>query len=337
MTSHRVVKFVRPIVLGAAAVCMLVMVALRPDTTEVNVSAPSSEPPAAAGLQPAHLRPEARPARSPVKKPDRSKPRAARPSTVRAGGAPPALGVQFHGMWQMYWTGPAGLTPTAMFTRHLDQLAAHRVSVLRVDLGWSGSQPTSAPPSASSNYNRKFATVLRAANVRGMKVLVTVHQSPAWTRPGTGSEVKQLPRNADAIRPWMQFMARTYGSRVLAWEIWNEPNLEEFTGISGSYERAARYVPVLKAAATGLRAGQRNARVVFGGPAQTDDAFIADAYKLGAKRYFDVMAFHPYQGNQTTPPEAPDTQNARWRITHLPAVVRVMAAYGDAQKPIWWT
>jgi hypothetical protein len=257
-------------------------------------------------------------------------------AAVPAGSVPPALGVQFHGTWELYYSPKSSATPNAMFKRHLDQIAKHGATMIRVDIGWSASQPSNSTPSLSNTYNKRIALVLNEAAKRGLKVLVTLHQSPAWSRPGTGSSVKQFPTNPDSIRPWTTWLARTWGSKVEAWEVWNEPNLSEFTGIQDAGKRAARYVPVLKAAAAGFRAGRPGTSIVFGAPAQTDDVFVRQAYAAGAKSHFDIMAIHPYQGNQTKPPESTDI-SGKSRMTNFPAVIDAMADYGDASKPVWWT
>jgi hypothetical protein len=95
-------------------------------------------------------------------------------------------------------------------------------------------------------------------------------------------------------------------------------------------------VPLLKSAYEGIKAGHPGAVVVFGGPCQNDDAFIRACYELGAKPYFDVMAVHPYQGNQLLPPDTADS-GRRDRMTHFPAVLEVMSEYLDTEKPVWWT
>lgn len=249
---------------------------------------------------------------------------------------PPSLGVHFHGTWDMYYSRGQNTLPDPIFDDHLDQLAAHGVEVLRVDVGWSASQPQYAVPSAEHWYNRRITHVLDAAARRNMKVLLTLHQSPEWSRPGTTGDPRQFPTYPDLIRQWTAWLAATYGERVFAWEVWNEPNLKAFTGVDDVRERPVRYVPLLKAAYEGLKSGHRDAIVVFGGPCQNDDTFIRACYELGAKPYFDVMSVHPYQGNQTVPPDA-DDQGGRDRMTHFPAVIQVMSDYLDDEKPVWWT
>lgn len=248
---------------------------------------------------------------------------------------PPTFGVQFHGTWDIYYNGSSA-NPNAMFTKHLDALAKAKVKMLRVDIGWSSSQPSTAAPAMSNTYNQRIATVLRESNKRGLKVMATLHQSPEWARPGTGGEDKQFPTNPASITPWATWMAKTFGSQVAAWEVWNEPNLAAFSGVSGLRESAQRYTPLLRETSRGLRAGDADAVVVFGGPAQTDEEFIRYSYEAGAKPYFDVMSVHPYQGNSLVEPDAPDN-GGKGRATHLTQVLATMAKHGDANKPVWWT
>jgi len=254
-------------------------------------------------------------------------------STPATAGTVPQLGVQMHAMWEMYWDGQ---TPNAMFEKHLDALAASKVQIIRVDMGWSASQPTPAAPSASSWHNKRLNTAINRIRAKGMKVFLTAHQSPAWARPGTGSNLMQFPANPASIKPWMTFLAKTYGSRIAGIEVWNEPNLVEFTGIADPAARVKKFVGVLKASYAGIKAGNKSVPVIFGGTAQTDDVFIKQAYAAGAKGAFDVMAVHPYQGNQTKAPEATDI-TGKSRMTNLPAVIAAMKVHGDGTKPIWWT
>ncbi|WP_345729791.1 cellulase family glycosylhydrolase, partial [Cryptosporangium minutisporangium] len=97
-------------------------------------------------------------------------------AAVAQNAAPPVIGVQFHGTWDMYWNS---LTPNAMFHKHLDTLAAQGVQVIRLDVGWSSGQPTNVAPSASQWYHQRVGMVIDAVRARGMQIFVTVHQSPA--------------------------------------------------------------------------------------------------------------------------------------------------------------
>ncbi|MFI5954649.1 cellulase family glycosylhydrolase [Cryptosporangium sp. NPDC051539] len=253
------------------------------------------------------------------------------PSTSSA--AVPALGVQMHAMWEMYWNGQ---TPNAMFDAHLNALAANKVQIVRVDMGWSASQPTPAAPAVDSWHNKRLSIAIDRIRAKGMKVFITAHQSPNWSRPGTGSNLMQFPADPNSIKPWMTFLSKNYGSRIAGVEVWNEPNLVEFTGVADAALRVKKFVAVLKASYAGIKAGNKSVPVIFGGTAQTDDVFVKEAYADGAKGAFDVMAVHPYQGNQTKAPESTDIVG-KSRITNMPAIIAAMKANGDSAKPIWWT
>lgn len=248
----------------------------------------------------------------------------------------PALGIQFHGTWDQYWSGGA---PTADFFNQLDSIKAAGADMIRVDFGWSTAQPTNAPITISQYYVARLDAILSAADIRSLRVLVTVHQSPEWARPGAGTSVKQYPTNLSSLRAAFKSLASIFNSRVHAWEVWNEPNLKEFTGVESSDPnvQADRYVPILRAASEGIREGAgSNARVVLGGPSQTDGTFIDACYYRGAKDLFDVLAWHPYQGNQTKPPESTDLYD-KSRATFTPSVLEHMAYWKDETKEVWWT
>lgn len=250
--------------------------------------------------------------------------------------SPPVFGVQFHGLWNGYWAKDG--KPLPAFGYHLDTLRAHGVGLIRVDIGWSASEPKRGVRSPSHWYNRRLPILLSAATERGMKVLATIHQSPAWSRPSMpakGSD-RRFPDDPESIRPWARWMAETYGKQVYAWEVWNEPNLEDFTGIKDLVRQLDAYVPLLKACSAGLRAGDPSAVVVLGGTCYTDHEFIGGVYDRDGRDHFDVLALHPYLDDQTKDPWEEKPPN-RFRMTHFPAVAEVMRKHGDGTKPVWWT
>lgn len=246
------------------------------------------------------------------------------------------VGVQFHGLWDHYWVDGE---PTSAWHAHFGGIAAAGVRTIRVDFGWSTAMPTNVW-NPNQYYVKRLARLLDAAQAEGMDVLVTLHQSPGWARPGVAGDVKQYPADLAAWKLFCQNMAGVFGSRVYAWEVWNEPNLKEFTGVvaSDANVKADRYVPILKAAAEGLRAGHAAAKVMFGGPSQTDAEFIDACYWRGAKDYFDIMAVHPYLGNQTKSPLATDLWD-KSRPTFMPALLEDMAYWDRLPfgKEIWWS
>jgi len=227
------------------------------------------------------------------------------------------VGVQFHCTWNQTDERRA-----AIATR----LASAGVRSVRIDIGWHSLQPRRR---GLSDWHVRLADrCVNLARARGMEVLGTLLWTPAWANGGRGQSVPPR-RRADFAR-FARWTARHFRGRVGAWEIWNEPNDRSFWRSS-----ARQYVRLLRAAYPAIKAGDRNALVVFGGLMQNDDRFLARAYAAGAQGAFDVMATHPYQGN--APPEAPDDGGEWWLLAHVPAIHQVMARWGDGRLPIWFT
>ena len=227
------------------------------------------------------------------------------------------MGVQFHCTWSQTDERRAAIAT---------MLASAGVRSVRIDIGWHSLQPRRR---GLSDWHVRLADrCVNLARARGMEVLGTLLWTPAWANGGRGQSVPPR-RRADFAR-FARWTARHFRGRVGAWEIWNEPNDPSFW--RGS---ARQYVRLLRAAYPAIKAGDRNALVVFGGLMQNDDRFLARAYAAGAQGAFDVMATHPYQGN--APPEAADDGDDWWLIAHVPAIHELMARYGDGALPIWFT
>jgi polysaccharide biosynthesis protein PslG len=113
---------------------------------------------------------------------------------------------------------------------------------------------------------------------------------------------------------------------VVAWQVWNEPNLEGFW--SGA-PRASEYAHLLHVAARAIRSADRRARVVLAGlpgakiPSWT---YLRRLYRVpGAARLFDVVAIHPY------------ARDHRGVLGALRRVRDVMDAARDRRTPVWIT
>ncbi|MBT2386062.1 cellulase family glycosylhydrolase [Streptomyces sp. ISL-11] len=243
---------------------------------------------------------------------------------LAADPLPPALGARFPGMERGYWRGGR---PRSGFHRHLDTLRAYGVGLVRVDVARPGSERRRGGQRAGHPYHQRLSTLLDAAAARGVDVLLTLHDSPAWARPGASSRdaSARFSDGPGAITSWARWMAATYGDRVYAWEVRHEPDLPGTTGVHRPAERAARCAALLTACSAGLRSGHPSAVVVLGGPRRADHRFVRDVYAAGARDHFDVLALRP------GPPGGVQD------VTDFPAVAEAMRAYRDGDKPVWWT
>jgi hypothetical protein len=232
----------------------------------------------------------------------------------------PEVGVQFHATWSNYSASDR--------VAILDKMKAAGMQWVRIDLGWA-SYEYHGPGQIESWYVQRADAAVNEARARGFKVLATLWQTPAWANGGAGTTAP--PSNPGDYARFARWVADHFKGRVAAWEVWNEPNLSEY--YSGT---AASYASLLKAAYPELKAGDPAAKVVLGGPAYNDDAYIAALYANGIKGSFDVMSTHPYQGFADAAPETPD-DGTRGTFSHVASVRNLMVANGDGGKELWFT
>ena len=131
------------------------------------------------------------------------------------------------------------------------------------------------------------------------------------------------------------FLAGRYAARPgIAYEIWNEPNQVTFWN-SPSGPNAMLYGWMLRAAYARIKTAAPGATVLGGSIAFNDPNYLDDMYTLGGVAgSFDALALHPYSlGN------SPDAMADAYHSFSLAieSMSQVMAARGEAGKPIWIT
>jgi polysaccharide biosynthesis protein PslG len=141
--------------------------------------------------------------------------------------------------------------------------------------------------------------MINQASEAGLKILIVVTKAPEWALDPSG---QQFLRDFNDFEELMAFVADRYRGKVQAWEVWNEQNLaHEMHG----FVRVSDYFEILRAGHDGIRQGDPDALVVFGGltPNGVNDPTIAIddlrylqeiyAYQNGAiKEYFDILGVH---------------------------------------------
>lgn len=205
--------------------------------------------------------------------------------------------------------------------------------------------------------------VVDSAYKSNLKIILSIAKSPKWASPKTNGG---MPTNPLDFGNLMYMMANHYKGKVVAYELWNEENLQ---GETGSPVNVAQYVDLLKHGYSSVKWGDPNAVVLFGALTPTgvkdpnravdDVEYLKQIYTYEsgiAKNYFDVLAAHPgsnsnspdqlYPINPGTghcPPKYADQEGTCWRnqpsfyFRRIEQQYAIMEANGDGNKQMWLT
>jgi hypothetical protein len=225
--------------------------------------------------------------------------------------------------------GPEGLAPPAnSYVRSLG------VPWVRMFVSWASFEPARGQLSAREVGGLESGI---AALPAGTRVDLDVVFSPQWAS-GSGTPGTP-PRNAGDYAAFVRKLAKRLGTRVAAWEIWNE---EDAPGYWSTGPNPGRYVTLLRAAYKAIKRVNRHATVLVGGLTGNNYEFIEQLYRAHAKRYFDAVAVHTDDAcHVESPYEYEYTNNvsgriSRWSFLGYRTVHAVMLANHDP-KPIWMT
>lgn len=242
-------------------------------------------------------------------------------ATARAAQGGPLGGVNINGL-------SSTSTPEDA-ERSVSQARALHAGVVRIELAWSILRPQS-----TGGVNAKalaFTDRLMAdAAAARIKVVATVDSSPCWasSAPAKLRKVCVVGGNRSAANAWppssaaayasiVGFLAKRYGSKLTAIEVWNEPdqsNQKYFAGPS----KPQRYARILRAAYPAVKRGNARTLVLGGSLVGSNGVFLKALYAAGIKGYYDGLAVHFYN----------------LVLGSLRAIHQVQLAAGDT-KPLW--
>ena len=171
--------------------------------------------------------------------------------------------------------------------------------------------------------------------------------------PASANDRAAFQSFAQALAAHVADTWRDQGLQTVAYEIWNEPNLDYEWG---GRPNAAQYTSLLQSGYRGIKAGDPEAIVVSAGLAPTggslanvawarafyaapqvipDLTFLRGMYENGAKGYFDALGSHPY-GGPDAPGTAPGAASGPIYFRRAEEQRQVMLDYGDT-SPVWAT
>jgi hypothetical protein len=223
-----------------------------------------------------------------------------------------------------------GINETLAQTVHTpDKAAALGADWVRVWALWSDFEQ--APGQYTDHLVGQLRHKVDTLKARGIKVLVVVHRTPSWAGGGT------TPPDPGRFARFMGELAQRVPA-VDAWELWNEPDSQEFW--AGAPQPAA-YSAVVRAAYPAIKAVQPNDIVVLGGLVGNDYDFLEQLYANGAQGSFDAVAVHTDTACLTNGPghyyRDERGRIGRYTFSAYREVRQEMLDHGDGAKPIWMT
>lgn len=208
---------------------------------------------------------------------------------------------------------------------------------IRADLAWDDVQAKPGP------YDwAPFDRVVAAARARHLAVLAVLAYTPAFARPAGCASDKCGPADPAAFASFAAAAVRRYArSGVRAWEIWNEPNSDNFWRPKAD---PARYAELVRLTAAAIRSADRTATIILGSlaagkltgqgvPALT---FLRELCAAGINHQVNAIGWHPY--SYPLLPSSANPHNPWNFISHdSPSFGSVLAKAGTPGMPVWIT
>lgn len=249
-------------------------------------------------------------------------------------------GVNIHPLWD-------GVTEEQQ-DELIDQAVDSGSNVVRIDMGWSSLQ-LNGPGEFESGYAERADHFIDAARERGLRVIVTLLETPCWASSAPESRKqgcrgswwerdvqRYAPNDPEDYANAARMVAQRWGPQLDALEVWNEPNMEFFWR---SEDPAGDYGKLLRVAYDAIKE-ERPALPVLGGSLLfSDTRFLDGMFARGeVLGHYDAIAIHPYTVGDD--PFGPREDGQALKHTFMPgleAVRRVMERAGDPSPELWLT
>lgn len=174
-------------------------------------------------------------------------------------------------------------------------------------------------PSKGQWQFERLDLYLALAQKHGTGILLPLALTPSWAGPLITAE----PRNLEDWRNYVRTVVSRYKGRIQAYEIWNEPNLQDFwTGTTD------QMLALTKEASKIIHGLDPQALVVSPSPTTSAGiSWIAEFLKKGGGQFVDIIGYHFY-----VTPGLPEEM-----VPVIQRVRQAMSESGSGNKPLWNT
>lgn len=189
--------------------------------------------------------------------------------------------------------------------------------------------------------------IVEQAEAYGLQLVVRLSDVPDWAHPSLppkddGDYIDAPP---DDWSDWVEFCGRVaerYVGRVVAYQIWNEPNLTREWG--NKPPNAGEYVEFLRLCSEAIRQYDAEVILISAGLSPTgqyddiahrDDMYLQEMYNAGFQQYIDVVGVHApgHSVPEYGPDDAERDGRGRWMaFRRIEDLRKVMIANGDAAR-----
>jgi len=197
---------------------------------------------------------------------------------------------------------------------------------IRIDIPWKNIERQRGV----FNYTN-IDRVVNYAHNNNLSILGILAYTPDWAN----NKGENHPPNN--VNDWKRFVNRTvkrYKLKIKHWNIWNEPNLNDF--FVGSPNEYVNYI--LQPAVQTIRSIDSSAKIVgpevsyLTSPKSRWDKYLRGVLNQG-KQYIDIISIHVYDGNGA---EA-IMRKIEQGDSVYDSVIKVISANGCGGKPLWLT
>jgi hypothetical protein len=187
------------------------------------------------------------------------------------------------------------------------------IPMARERMNWGAVEPS--PGRWEWEADKGYETVRRLYADVGVEILEVWHLGPSWA-----GKVGLFPADLIATSRSWHAIAQHWGDLWSALELWNEPDLEMFSGGLP----ADQYAALAQSSVYGVRASGKPVTVVGGVIGVYSRAYLETLGQCGVLNYCDAFSFHDYE--QAPHMEASVGRYRAW-----------LADYGRPATPMWIT
>ena len=196
----------------------------------------------------------------------------------------------------------------------IDLLKASGVDYVRTDFNWELTEKAVGKYDFAT-YDRLVGQ-LKIARIRPLFVLDYGNKLYENGAPRTA-------KAQEAYARWAEAVVSHFRGEEIVWEIWNEPNIDNFWKPKSD---AASYASLALKSAKAMRAADPNCRIIAPGISGMDDAFLKKVLSAELLGLIDGVSVHPYRAS------GPETVVKDYE--RVKEIIRARAPIGREDLPV---